>query len=156
MKNLVFSLVLLFGLCAPAFAEKIPVRIAPAQIISTHHDEVEVGDNLEFMTIEDVYKNGEIYIKKYQRVVGVVDFFYPNGWAGDSAIIKINKFYTTDVNNKKITVNYPIEINGRSARASDVRYAFIEPSLFYWLFVIRGAEIYLDPDTKMFNLFIEG
>ena len=41
-------------------SENTPVKITPAQKISTSYDEIEVGDKIKFQTVKDVYKNGNI------------------------------------------------------------------------------------------------
>lgn len=134
-----------------AFAEKISVRIEPAQIISTHHDETEIGDWIEFKAVNDVYISDKLYIKKGTPVWGFVEFFHPNGWAGDSAEIQFKTFKTTDVNREKITINYPLVISGNSLKANDIKqYISWELTSF-----LRGSEIYIEPDKKVFNLFIE-
>jgi len=163
----------------PAFAEKIPVKIEPAQVISTHHDEVEVGDWINFEVVNDVYVDDNLYIKKGTKISGVVDFFHPNGWGGDSADIVFKKFYTTDVNHKKITIFYPLEIDGKTEMANSIRsvtnkgatsvaprvifrwFHFLKPPIINWQylsylgFVVRGSEISVEPDTTIYNIFIE-
>lgn len=170
--------ILFFTFCGlPSFAEKIPVKIAPTQMISTHHDEIEIGDCLNFEVAKDVYLNDNLYIKKGATIKGIVDFVHPNGWGGDSADIIFKKFYTTDVNNKKVEIDYPLDINGKAEMANNTRsissyaatnkapliilhYVRQAPLLFYQTlnytgFVIRGAEICVEPDTTIYNIFIE-
>lgn len=150
MKKMIIMALLTFALMPQAaFAEKTPVRIAPAQIISTHHDEVEVGDWIKFSTVNDVYVNEKLYIKKDTPILGAVDFFQPNGWAGDNAEIKFKKFVTTDVSGKKVNIVSPVEIKG-NAKANDIK------QYVAWVLstIIRGSEIYIEPDTKSFNIFI--
>lgn len=134
-----------------AQAEKIPVKITPLQLISTHHDEIETGDYITFVVVNDVYANGNLYIKKGTLVDAFVDFFHPNGWAGDNAEIKINSFETTDVNGKKLTINYPIDMNGNNLKHNDIK------QYLSWVFtnLIRGSEICIEPDTNIYNIFIE-
>lgn len=150
--------VLIFAL--PAFALKIPVRITPTQIISTHSDEIETGDWLKFEIVNDVYVNDKIYLKKQTPIYGFVDFFHPNGWAGDKAEIKIKTFETRDINDEKVTINYPLDIKENKELVSDTKEWIIEfiseiPILSNIIFVIRGSEIYIEPDTNVFNIFIE-
>ena len=174
-----FLAILTFSLFTlPSFAEKIPVKIAPIQVISTNHDEVEIGDGINFEVVNDVYVNDNLYIKKGTTVKGVVDFFHPNGWGGDSADIVFKTFYTTDVTNKKITISYPLEVNGRTEMTnsirsvSDDRITKVTPQIIphyfpflrlpcigweylnYLGFVVRGAEINVEPDTQIYNIFI--
>lgn len=149
-KNILFIL-LFFMLTIPVFAEKIPVKIAPAQIISTNHDEVEVGDWIKFEAMNDVYVGGNLFIKKHSPIYGFVDFIHPNGWANDKAEICINKFYLKDTNNKKYEINSHLKIEtvlGSKPLSKDLFN-------YYVLGTFRGSEIYIEPNTKIFNIFIE-
>jgi hypothetical protein len=157
----------LFCLALPVFAEKIPIKIEPIQVISTDHDEIEVGDWINFQTIDDIYVNDKLYIEKGTKVAGVVDFIHPNGWGGDSADIVFKTFYTIDVDNTKIKIDSPLEINGNSEAANQARsvgvneagnitsFLIRSPFIVYVSFIVRGAEINIEPDTKIYNLFIE-
>lgn len=156
IKKLVFTF-LLFVFALPAFAEKIPVKIAPVQIISTRHDEVEVGDKIEFEVVNDVYKDNKLFIKKGSTVTGMVDFLHPNGWFGDAANIKLINFTTSDIDNKKIEASYPVNIKGGIVR-SENKQSWIRAfaiGISPLLVLIRGSEIFVEPDTKVYNLFIE-
>ncbi len=77
IKKVIFMF-LLFVFAVPAYAEKIPVKIAPVQIISTNHDEIEVGDKITFEVVNDVYKDNKLFIKKGSTVKGTIDFVHPN------------------------------------------------------------------------------
>lgn len=149
-KNILFIL-LFFLLTTPAFAEKTPVKIAPAQIISTNHDEIEVGDWVNFEIVNDVYVNGSLYIKKNTPLYGFVDFVHPNGWAGDSAEVRFKTFETNDLKGQKVIINYPLVLNGSNSKNNDVKQYLA----MAFLRLIRGAEICIEPDTKIFNIFIE-
>jgi len=158
MKKVLFaSLILVLSNFQSVLAEKIPVRIAPTQIISSHEDEIEVADWISFEIVNDIYVNDKLYIKKETPIYGFVDFFKPNGWVGDSAEIYFKNFETKDVDGKKITLNYPLKINGNNLKANDVKQllSWKLPSLLSSYFIlIRGSEIFIEPDTRTFNLFI--
>lgn len=153
IKKIIFTC-LLFIFAMPVFAEKIPVKITPMQIISTHHDEVEVGDKIEFEVVKDVYKNEKLFIKKGTTVIGIIDFIHPNGWFGDAANVKLLNFSTADVNDKKVEITYPLNIKGGIIRSENKQY-WIRYFLNWMGFIIRGAEIFVEPDTKIYNIFIE-
>ena len=134
----------------PAEAKKIPVRIAPTQIISTNHNEIEVGDWICFEIVNDVYDDNQLYIKKGTKVIGIVDFLHPNGWLGDAADIKFNKFMTVNSSGKKIEIYSPLNLNGNILLKNESKQL-----LSYFLTaLIRGSEIFIEPDTKNFNIFI--
>lgn len=151
IKKNIFFIFLFFILTTPAFAEKIPVKITPVQIISTNHDEVEVGDWINFETANNVYADGHLYIKKHTPIQGSVDFVHPNGWANDKAEISINKFYLKDINNKKCEINSNLKIKTVLSAKPSIKDLFG----YYVLGIFRGSEIYIEPDTKTFNIFIE-
>lgn len=150
IKKFIF-VILLYLFVAPAFAEKIPVRITPLQLISTNHDEVEVGDWINFETAYETYLNGKLYIAKNTPVIGVVDFVHPNGWGGDKAEIWVSEFNTKDVNNKHLEIIYPIKIKNNINNYKSIKQCFY----FYFLGSIRGSEVFIEPDTKTYNIFIE-
>lgn len=151
MKKNIFLVFLFFLISVPAFAQKIPVKITPAQVISTNNDEVEIGDWINFETAHDTFVDGHLYIKKNTPVVGFVDFVHPNGWANDKAEICINKFKFSDVNNKQSEINSPIKIEAKLSAKPKMKDVFT----YYVLGTFRGSEIYVEPDTKIYNLFIE-
>lgn len=157
MKKILFILISFLYAFSPAYAEKIPVKITPAQLISTHHDEIQVGDWIHFETVNDVYLDDKLYIKKDTKIVGVVDYAHENGWMADSADITIKNFKTLDVNDKKIDIYSPIEIKGGNFMETDARDTVTYATyVVTWLaFFVRGAEINIEPDTRTYNLFIE-
>lgn len=152
MKKFLVSLILILfvSMFQSASAEKFPVRISPTQVISTHNDETQIGDWIPFEIVNDVYLNDKLYLKKGTRVLGFVDFFHPNGWAGDSAELVFKSFETTDVSNRKITINYPLILNGNSTRTNGVKQ-YLSWEFFCF---IRGSEVYIEPDSKIFNIFL--
>lgn len=151
MLRFLLVFVFIFGITQIAIAEKIPVKISPAQIISTNHDEVEIGDWINFENAHDIYVDGKLYIKKNTPVYGFVDFVHPNGWANDKAEIYINKFYFKDLNNKKCEINSPLRIQ----TVPDAKPHIKELFTYYILGSFRGSEIFIEPDTKVYNIFIE-
>ena len=150
-KSFIFSLAIIASFTAPAFAEKIPIKLTSTELLSTKYDEIEVGDLIDFQTLQDVYINDKLYIKQGTKVVGVVDFLHNNGWGGDNAEIKIEKFVLKNIDGKKITINYPIRINGNSETANGFKQVILA-NIFI---LIRGSEIYIEPSKINFNIFIE-
>lgn len=132
-------------------AGKIPVKISPVQIISTNHDEVETGDWINFEATHDVYVNDKLYIRKNTPISGFVDIVHPNGWANDKAEIYISKFDFNDTNNKRCETNSPLRIQ----TVPDAKPHIKELFTYYVLGTFRGSEIFIEPDTKIYNIFIE-
>ena len=150
MKKLFLILILALATKMPALAEIVPLQIAPTEVISTEHDEIQVGDWVQFETTKDTYLDGKLYLKKGTPVVGVVDFYHPNGWCLDEAELRFKTFYFVNENNIKTEVNCTVNVNELSLIRNDVK----EQTKHFFKTVIRGSEIYIEPDTKTFNIFI--
>ena len=73
-------------------AQKTPIKIVPAENISTCYDEIQTGDKLLFQVKNDVYVDKQLIFKKGANVIGYVNFFCENGWGYDNAEITLNKF----------------------------------------------------------------
>lgn len=151
IRKVLFLILLSMLQILPACAEKIPVKICPAQIISTNHDEVETGDRINFETAHDIYVDGNLYIKKDTQIFGSVGLVHPNGWGNDKAEIYINKFYFNNLNNKQCEIDSPLRIQTVPDAHPKVKDLFA----YYVLGMFRGSEIYVEPDTKTYNIFIE-
>ena len=145
---LLFFFILISSQCV--FAEKIPVKITPAQIISTHNDEIQVGDWIKFKIANDIYANDKVYLKKGTPIYGFVDFFHPNGWLRDSAEIKFEKFKTIDSSNQKIEILYPFVMNEKLVKSQDIKQICAQAVVT----IIRGHELYVEPETQTYNIFI--
>lgn len=149
-RKIVYVLLLILFMALPSYAEKFPVKISPTQIITTKHDSVEVGDWVPFEIVNDVSIGDKLYLKKGTPMQGIVDFIHPNGWAGDSAQITFKTFYTKDADNKSVKISYPLTIDGNVDMANGTKQV-----LGYFLTCLfRGAEIFIEPDSKIFNVFV--
>lgn len=151
IKKIIFLSLLIFLFSQSAFAAKIPMKISPIQLISTEHDEVEIGDWVKFTVVNDIYVDNKLYIPKNSYLFGIVDFIHPNGWMGDSAQITFKEFYTKDTLNNKVTIYSPLVIDGMIKEIND--YKQFLKALGSCL--TRGREIYIEPDEKVYNIFIE-
>ncbi len=152
INKIVFVLVLLFFTSSIAFAaEKTPISITPLQVISTTHDEVEVGDPIDFKVVKDVYKEDKLIIKKGSPVEAEVDYVSSNGWAADAAYIQFRNFKILTAQNKWITVPYTLKIKGSDCLKST--NAFYK-GCFLVKSIIRGSEISLKPNQRNFNIFL--
>ena len=155
MKKILTTLVMILCFCPVASAEKIAVRIEPGQVISTAHDEAEVGDYVKFNVINDVYRGDKLYIAKDTQVLGLVDYVQENGWSFDNAQIDFKIFKTHDVKNNLVIIDNPISINGFET----LKYKGNRPAqLFNYIGVIfRGKEVDLKPvvDKMPFTLWLQ-
>lgn len=156
MKKTLYAIILTLILYAPVCAETTYLQITPIEAISTHFDEVEVGDTLEFSAVEAVFQNDELLINKGQIVLGKVDFIKPNGWLGDPAEIIIKKFNTKTIDGKILTIDTKLTLDGNKSRNSEFKEGVATlPRLLYILtFWIRGSEVGLLPNSAVFSIEI--
>lgn len=120
-------------------SEQIPVRIVPAEPISTVHDEVQLGDNIMFKVQNDVFFNDKLIFAKDALVFGTVDKIEDNGWANDNAEIRLEKFKLRNVKNEIVTIKSSVKIDGfELLKTKENRFA----QFFNYIGVIfRGKEI---------------
>ena len=150
MKKIVFLFCILIFSTQTVFAEKMPVKITPAQLISTHNDEFEVGDWVKFKVVNDVYYKENIYISKDTIVTGIVDSIHENGIIADNAEIVFKKFMLRDTKNDLITINYTLTLN----RDNAVCYSLKDKLARYIGVIFRGNEIRVKPETATYNIFL--
>lgn len=139
MKKIILLLTLILISTNAVFAERIPVKITPAQDISTVYNEVQIYDPLKFKIENDVYYNKKILIKKDTYIIGTVDYVMENGWAYDNALIQIKDFKTKDVNDNLVQINSSITLDGfELLKTKGKRF----PQFFNYIGVIvRGKEV---------------
>lgn len=136
-------------------SETTPAKIKPAQHITTCYDEIEVGDKIKFTVIKDIYKNGELYIRKDTPIYGIVDYISDNGWSYDNAQIDIKYFKTRTVDGDMLNIESPISINGfEILKYKGKRFAQF---FNYCGIALRGKEIEIIPekDNVQFNIWIK-
>ena len=138
LKKILLLMLLLIG--GSAFAsEQIPIRIVPAERISTVHDEIQLGDDMMFKVQNDVYRNDKLIFSKDTPVLGTVDKVEDNGWANDNAEIQLETFKVRNSKNEIITIKSNVKIDGfELLKTKQKRFA----QFFNYIGVIfRGKEI---------------
>lgn len=151
MKKFIFCLVLI-AFMQPVFAEKIPLKITPVQIISTHHNEVETGDWIRFELVQDAYSESGLFLKKGSTVIGVVDYVLENGFCRDHAEIYFKKFIVLKPNGQKLEIPYNLKLG---------REDYLTPLVGDWIVKhvgiapLRGNEILIYPNTITRNIIYE-
>ena len=135
-------------------SENTPIKITPAQNISTCYDEIQVGDIIKFSTVKDVYKNGKLYIKKGTPIYGTVDYVSENGWSYDNAQIDFKKFKTKTAEGKIINFTSPLPINGFDILTYKGKR--IAQFFNYCGVAFRGKEVEIIPskDNIEFNIWL--
>ncbi len=138
IKKILILMLLIVGSSVLA-SEQIPVRIVPAEPISTVHDEVQLGDNIMFKVQNDVFFNDKLIFAKDALVFGTVDKIEDNGWANDNAEIRLEKFKLRNVKNEIVTIKSSVKIDGfELLKTKENRFA----QFFNYIGVIfRGKEI---------------
>ena len=139
MKKKILILMLLIVGSSVLASEQIPVRIVPAEPISTVHDEVQLGDNIMFKVQNDVYINDKLIFTKDALVFGTVDKIEDNGWANDNAEIRVEKFKLRNAKNEIVTIISSVKIDGfELLKTKENRFA----QFFNYIGVVfRGKEI---------------
>lgn len=154
MKKFTFVLALLA--CGNiALAEKIPVKITPAQVISTSYDEIETGDIINFKTTDNVMHKGILLVPKDAEVTGKVDYFDENGWVADSAEIVLKDFKIKSTNGKLLKSPSVVTINGFEELKN--QYPKIRRFWNYLSVLARGKEIDIKPETdkSIYTIWLE-
>lgn len=155
MKRVLVLLMLIFCTNSCAFAQKIPVKIAPDQPISTVNDDIQLGDGIKFKVTQDIIYDGKLYLKKDSHVVGIVDYVSDNGWSFDNAEIKFKTFKTRDINNNLVIITSPFTIDGFDI----LKYKGNRKAQFfnYLGIAARGKEIEIIPgvDDLRFTIWLE-
>ena len=120
-------------------SEQIPLKIVPAEPISTVHDEVQLGDNIMFKIQNDVYYNNKLIFTKDATVFGAVDKIEDNGWANDNAEILLERFKLRNAKNEIVTIKSRVKIDGfELLKTKQKRFA----QFFNYIGVVfRGKEI---------------
>ncbi len=155
MNKLVLTALILLVSAGLSFAaeEKIPIKIAPLEPISTAFDETDVGDRVPFLIKEDVYKNGKLFIKKGTTMYGTVDFVKENGWLGDNAEVEFKTFRVRNANGKLTTFNSSLSLTGFNT------LKWYNPAwkrfFNYCSLVFRGNEVDINPNISdpVFNIW---
>lgn len=131
------------------------LTLKPANEISTTNDEIEIGDEIEFINQKEVYKNNKLFIAAQTKITGIVDYVDNNGWCADNAVIHINKFVAEDADGNKITINGNLDISGFESlqfKAKRKKQFFNYMSTF-----VRGKEVDIKTYDKdvIFNVIAE-
>lgn len=151
MKRILLSIICLIMFAPIASAEKLSIKITPTQLISTHQNEVEVGDWVKFKTVNDIYYKNNLFIKKDTPVVGVVDSVHENGLIADNAEITFKTFYVRNTSNVLVKINYPLTIS----RKNSICKGLGDKTVKYVGVIFRGNEIKVEPESITYNLFLE-
>lgn len=155
MKKIILTALIILLSAGASFAieEKILIKIAPLEPISTAFDETEVGDRVPFLVVEDVYKNDKLFIKKDTTMYGTVDFVKENGWFGDNAEVEFRVFRVRNASGKLTTFASELSLTGFNT------LKWYNPAwkrfFNYCSLIFRGNEVDINPNTSdpVFNIW---
>lgn len=129
------------------FANETLVNVYSPVKISTSNLKLQEGDSVEFVVCDDVYLRSKLYLKKGEKVFGMITSIEPNDFGCKEAVIYAENFKTKNVDGKLIRINGVICKRGRT----HWMFTQILPGLPEF---IRGGESHIKPKDK-FNLYLE-
>lgn len=147
----IFFLITLLLLTQQVFASEFEVKITPKMEYSTCKNFPQVGDYLDFVTVDDVAG-----IKAGTLVQGLLTEKEDNGFAGKVATLYIEQF---KVNGKNLTGTIYQKGNPHSIYfdyfdwlvAFPIKLLFLDETLSY----VRGGEAFLIPEKDVFTLYLK-
>jgi|GEM_PF-3603066 len=118
----------------------IEITVSSTSKISTEHvhfesfkskhtgsGDIDIGENVRFMIVNDVKKDGKVLIRKGTPVQAIIGSIVPSSNRGVPAEVMVERFITRDVNGNRV------------ALAGEVRKRGINLYLLYTILAIAGA-----------------
>lgn len=155
MKKLIIILTILLS-ANSVLAEQVPIKIYPAQDISTCFNEIEAGDKIQFKTdSKRTYNYKDLKIEAGSPVIGIVDYVQENGWFADNAQVQFKKFIIPQKNGKNIIVNSNLTIDGFEELKH--RHPKFKRFFEYAGVIVRGKEVDIrsQKDKPVYNIWIK-
>lgn len=137
---------LIFLFMQPFAMGDTPVLVTPKIKITTSNPYLKEGDDVDFVVMKDVFYKDKLIIKESSTVQGLVTFIEPNSFSGAEAKITIEQLVVRDVNNKRI------KLVGNIYKKGNNHENF---SAFMDIWLIRGGEVQIRPQSDKFNLFVK-
>ena len=141
MKKLLLIIFCILVFTPVANAEKLSIKITPAQVISTNTNKIKVGDWIKFKTLNDVFYKNNLFIKKDTPIVGVVDHIYKNDLSANNANILFRTFYVRNVEKDLVKFDSPLSIGRRN-------------SVCKFLIIFKGNKADIQPESTVYNIFL--
>lgn len=152
----IFLIVMLLFTANTVSAEQIPIKIYPAQDISTCYDQIETGDKILFRTDTNrTYDYPSLKLKPNSQVIGIVDYVQENGWLADNAQIQFKKFIIPQKNGNDIITYSNLTIDG--FEELKYRYPKIKRIFEYISVIPRGKEVDIrsKKDKSVYNIWVK-
>lgn len=148
MKKFFCLLICLICILQAALAEEVAVKISPAVKLTTADINFMPGDKVNFFVTEDVKLNSTTYLKKGDKVSGVVTSREENGFLGQVATMYIENLYAINSDGKRLKLKGIVYKKGT---CHDVVNGFLEP----FIVLIRGGEVQMEPNKDVFTVYTE-
>lgn len=126
-------------------ANEYPVKVKPAEKISTSDVCLKEGKFIDFVVVDDVL-TPKIKLVKGQKITGLVTSVVPNDFWVQPASIYVENFKAKDSHNNLIKVNGVVYKKGND------HHNYTD---FVILNFIRGGEVQIMPEADTFILYVE-
>lgn len=146
-KTLLLS-VLFFMVNSLVWAKDIPVQLEATSKISTANVNMQEGDNLNLVVVDDVYLDSKLYIAKGTAVVGVITSLVNNNFTCQEASIYAESFRVKTVDGKIVKLKGIVHKEGRN-------HSLVTQYLPIGYHLIRGGEAEILPQKDVFTLYLE-
>lgn len=129
-------------------AKDIPVKIIPANKITTSTANIQEGDSVNFLTADDIFINSSVYIKKGTPVKGTITSIEDNDYLYVPATLYAENFVTKNVDGKLV------KLSGIVYKAGNNHWELTQfiPIPFVYL---RGGEVQIKPKKDTFILLLK-
>lgn len=148
MNKCIYLLISLIFMSQSVLAKEVAVKVSPAVKLTTSNMKIMQGDKTEFFVTEDVKISPAVYLKKGDKVSGVVTSREENGFLGQVATIYIENLYAVNSDGKRIKLKGVVYKRGT---CHDVINGFLEP----FVVIIRGGEVQMEPNKDIFTVYTE-
>ena len=134
----------------------ISIPIASINFLTIKKTYLDEGQKVSFKVVEDVIKNGELFIKKETPVSGIIETITKSSRGGDPEELIIGRFETQDIYGNKISLAGEVQKKGAN-RALWIRpLVWVGCASFFGsplvvLLLIKGGRVKILP-TQTFKL----
>lgn len=156
MKKIVLVFVFIMLFQPQVISKEITVKIKPASKITTSDLLLKNGDDVEFIVSEDVFLNSKVYLKKDEKVDGIITELVNNNYILQPAELYIENFKTKNVNNVAVKLNGVIYKKGNEHQVFGEILGIIPLGIGdILLSFVRGGEVQIKPEKDEFTIYLE-
>lgn len=144
-KKLVSIVLILVGQCA--LAKEVPISVSSLSKVTTSNIELKEGDSLDFSVAKDFYLGSKLYLKKGEKVSGIITTLEPNGFACVPASLYVENFNSKSADGEPVSLSGVIYQQGKTHWML-TQFIPILPE------IIRGGEVQIKKGD-VFTLYFE-